>query len=59
MWLNPLLRFDGFEPKAAGIRAILPHVDAFLPAHNLDSLRDLGKVLAAGPQYQGRLRISV
>ena len=48
VWLNPLLRFDGFEPRAAGIRAILPHVDAFLPAHNLDSLRDLGAVLAAG-----------
>lgn len=41
IWLNPLLRFDGFEPRAAGIRALLPHVDVFLPAHNLQSLRDL------------------
>lgn len=56
VWLNPLLRFDGFEPKAAGIRAILPHVDAFLPAHNLDSLRDLGAVLAAGSRPQERLQ---
>ena len=47
VWLNPLLRFDGFEPRAAGIRAILPHVDAFLPVHNLNSLRDLGKALAS------------
>ena len=47
VWLNPLLRFDGFEPRAAGIRAILPQVDAFLPAHNLNSLRDLAKALTA------------
>jgi uncharacterized protein with von Willebrand factor type A (vWA) domain len=46
LWLNPLLRFDGFAPKAAGIRALLPHVDAFLPAHNLSSLEDLARVLA-------------
>ena len=48
VWLNPLLRYEGFEPRAAGIRAILPHVDAFLPAHNLDSLKDLGAALAGG-----------
>ena len=47
VWLNPLLRYDGFEPRAAGIRAIMPHVDAFLPAHNLDSLRDLAQALQA------------
>jgi len=45
LWLNPLLRFDGFAPKAAGIRALLPHVDAFLPAHNLRSFEDLARVL--------------
>ena len=49
VWLNPLLRYDGFEPRAAGIRAILPHVDAFLPAHNLTSLRDLATALAGVP----------
>ena len=47
VWLNPLLRFDGFEPKAAGVRALLPHVDRFLPVHNLQSLADLGKALRA------------
>jgi uncharacterized protein with von Willebrand factor type A (vWA) domain len=47
VWLNPLLRFEGFEPRAAGIRAILPHVDAFLPAHNLNSLRDLALALSS------------
>lgn len=45
VWLNPLLRFSGFEPKAAGVRALLPHVDRFLPVHNLQSLADLGKAL--------------
>ena len=41
VWLNPLLRFDRFEPRAAGVRAILPYVDRFLPVHNLASLADL------------------
>jgi uncharacterized protein len=45
LWLNPLLRFDQFQPRAAGIRAMLPHVDAFLPVHNLDSLGQLMAVL--------------
>ena len=45
VWLNPLLRYDGFEPKAAGVRALLPHVDRFLPVHNLASLADLGRAL--------------
>lgn len=48
LWLNPLLRFAQFQPRAAGIRAMLPHVDAFLPAHNLQSLQDLAEVLASG-----------
>jgi uncharacterized protein with von Willebrand factor type A (vWA) domain len=46
VWLNPLLRFDRFEPRAGGIKAMLPHVDRFLPAHNLDSLEQLAAVLA-------------
>jgi uncharacterized protein len=45
VWLNPLLRFEGFEPRAAGIRALLPHVDRFLPVHNLASLSDLSRAL--------------
>ena len=46
VWLNPLLRFEAFQPRAAGIKAMLPHVDEFLPAHNLQSLSDLAAVLA-------------
>ena len=47
IWLNPLLRYDGFEPRPAGIRAMLPHVDAFLPVHNIESLVDLARALSA------------
>ena len=49
VWLNPLLRFEGFEPRATGIRALLPHVDEFRPVHNLESLDDLAAALAAPP----------
>jgi len=45
VWLNPLLRFAGFEPRAAGIRTLLTHVDRFLPVHNLASLADLAQAL--------------
>ena len=45
IWLNPLLRYEGFEARPAGIRAMLPHVDKFLPAHNMQSLLDLAIVL--------------
>ncbi len=46
IWLNPLLRFDEFEPQASGIRVMLPYVDLFLPAHNINSLVDLGHLLS-------------
>lgn len=46
VWLNPLLRYDEFEAKAAGIRAMLPLVDEFRPVHNLNSLKDLALALA-------------
>jgi uncharacterized protein with von Willebrand factor type A (vWA) domain len=46
IWLNPLLRFDGFQPLATGVRIMLQHVDDFLPAHNVDSLSGLAAALA-------------
>jgi uncharacterized protein with von Willebrand factor type A (vWA) domain len=49
VWLNPLLRFDGFEPRAAGIRAMLPHVDEFRPIHNLSTMETLVRALSAEP----------
>jgi len=55
VWLNPLLRYDGFEPRAAGVRALLPHVDRHLPVHSLARLEDLGRALrdASGPRRPG------
>jgi uncharacterized protein with von Willebrand factor type A (vWA) domain len=46
VWLNPLLRYDAFEPKALGVAAMLPHVHRFLPVHNLHSLERLTEVLS-------------
>lgn len=46
IWLNPLLRFDAFEPKSAGVKVMLPYVDDFRPVHNLDSLTDLASALS-------------
>lgn len=45
IWLNPLLRFEGFEAKAKGIRAMLPHVDEFRAVHSLEAVADLVSAL--------------
>jgi len=45
IWMNPMLRYEHFEAKAMGIRTMLPHVDLFLPSHNLESLAQLGQIL--------------
>ncbi len=47
IWLNPLLRYEQFAPRARGIQAILPHVDAHRPVHNLDSLMAFGHDFAS------------
>ena len=52
VWVNPLLRFDGFQARAQGIRAMLPHVDDFRPIHSLAAMEDLVQVLAAPPASQ-------
>jgi uncharacterized protein with von Willebrand factor type A (vWA) domain len=46
IWLNPLLRFSGFEAKARGIRSMLPHVDELRPIHNLESMEELVRALS-------------
>ena len=48
IWLNPLLRWEGFAPRAAGIRAMLPHVDSFRAGHSIASLEALGQVISNG-----------
>jgi uncharacterized protein with von Willebrand factor type A (vWA) domain len=50
IWLNPLLRYEGFEPKSQGAKAIMPHVDDFRRVHNLQSLADLTDVLSQPPR---------
>ena len=47
IWLNPLLRYGGFEAKAQGIKMMLPHVDEFRPVHNLSSIEGLIDALSA------------
>ena len=59
IWLNPLLRFEGFQPKVIGIQAMLPHVDEFRTVHNLESLQDLTRVLGEEPpRYTEKYSIS-
>ncbi|MFD2738649.1 VWA domain-containing protein [Sulfitobacter aestuarii] len=52
IWLNPLLRWDGFAPKAQGIRAMLPHVDSFRAGHSIASLEALADAISR-PDDQG------
>jgi uncharacterized protein with von Willebrand factor type A (vWA) domain len=58
IWLNPLLRFGGFEPKAQGIKMMLPHVDEFRPVHNLSSIESLIRALSAPlpPHHRSLIR---
>jgi len=49
IWLNPLLRFEGFEARAKGVRTMLPHVDELRPIHNLDSMIELVRALSGAP----------
>ena len=52
IWLNPLLRYQGFEARPAGVRAMLPHVDEFMPVHNVASLLDLARALEGSHSYR-------
>ena len=46
IWLNPLLRWDGFAPKARGVKALLPHCDAFRAGHSIATLEALGRAIS-------------
>src|SRR5579862_3470324 len=52
IWLNPLLRYEGFEPRSLGMKAMLPYVDEFRPVHNLESLETLIDVISGAAQRQ-------
>ena len=56
IWLNPLLRFEEFAPRAAGIRALLPEVDEHRPVHNLASVEALARALGPASDPSGRSR---
>lgn len=46
VWINPLLRWDGFAPRAGGIRAMLPHVDSLRAGHSIASLQELAEAIS-------------
>jgi uncharacterized protein with von Willebrand factor type A (vWA) domain len=58
IWLNPLLRYGGFEAKAQGIKMMLPHVDEFRPVHNLSSIKELIEALSSPlpPHHRSMIR---
>src|SRR6266576_2664553 len=58
IWLNPLLRFGGFEARAQGIKMMLPHVDEFRPVHNLSSIEGLIAALSSAtpPHHRSLIR---
>jgi uncharacterized protein with von Willebrand factor type A (vWA) domain len=49
IWLNPLLRFSGFEARAKGVQTMLPYVDELRPIHNLESMAELVRALSGAP----------
>ena len=49
IWLNPLLRFHGFEARAKGVQTILGHVDELRPIPNLESMAVLVRALSGAP----------
>lgn len=46
IWINPLMRWENFAPKAAGIKAMLPHVSSFRAGHNIASLQELAAAIS-------------
>lgn len=46
VWVNPLKATPGYAPLARGMAAALPHVDAFVEGHSVDSLMRLSRVVA-------------
>ena len=57
IWLNPLLRWEGFAPKASGVKALLPHVDTFIASHNITSLEALAKTLTDSSDQGDKTRL--
>jgi uncharacterized protein with von Willebrand factor type A (vWA) domain len=56
IWLNPLLGSPEYQPLTRGIQAAIPHIDDFLPVHNLASLEDLAEHLAGLSEHRPERR---
>ncbi len=50
LWLNPLLRWDGFEPRAGGVKILHEQVDSVCACHSLNSLKELSQILSGRSQ---------
>ncbi|NUB42893.1 VWA domain-containing protein [Fertoebacter nigrum] len=57
IWLNPLLRWEGFAPRASGIRAMMPHVDSLRAGHSIASLEALGRAISDGGDAGEKARL--
>lgn len=57
IWINPLLRWDGFAPRARGIAAMLPHVDCFRAGHNVAALEDLAEAIGEATDAGEKARL--
>ena len=57
VWLNPLLRWKDFAPKARGVAGLLPHVDAFRGVYNIETLEELGAALSNSGDQGEKLRM--
>lgn len=57
IWLNPLLRWDGFAPRARGVQAILPHVDCLRAAHSLASIEALAQAVSDPADHGEKARL--
>ncbi|MEM9637295.1 MAG: VWA domain-containing protein, partial [Pseudomonadota bacterium] len=57
IWLNPLLRWEGFAPRARGIAAMLPYVDSFRAGHSIASLEDLAAVISRADDTGEKTRL--
>jgi uncharacterized protein with von Willebrand factor type A (vWA) domain len=57
IWINPLLRWDGFAPRAGGIRAMLPHVDSFRAGHSIASLEGLAVAVSEARESGDKARL--
>jgi uncharacterized protein with von Willebrand factor type A (vWA) domain len=56
IWLNPLLRFEGFQARARGVQIMLPHVDEFRAVHSLAAMGELVAALSGRGDHKANPR---